>query len=100
MEVLLAVVSIAVLIQAIVEGVKGALSKWDWISLALGTVLCPLAGIDAFALLGVPLSTPFAPWVGSGLGAVLTGGRVGRGAAAVYDVWRRIKGELDNTNTD
>ena len=83
---MMALVAVAVLIQAVVEGIKGALSKWDWVSLGLGAVLCPLAGIDAFAVLGVPLSVPY-------VGAVLSGMIVGRGASAVYDVWRRVKGE-------
>ena len=87
MEMGMTMVVLAVLIQAIVEGIKGALSRWDYVSLGLGAILCPLAGVDAFDLLNVPLGVPV-------VGAVLTGLIVGRGAAAVYDVWRRIKGEL------
>lgn len=88
MEVLMALVVVSILIQAVVEGVKGALGKWDWISLRWARSCAPLAGIDAFGLLGVPLAVPY-------VGSVLTGLIVGRGATAVYDVWRRIKGDKD-----
>lgn len=84
MEALMTLFILAVLIQAIVEGVKNALTKWDYLSIALAALLCPLAGIDAFAVLGVPLKVPY-------VGAVLTGAVVGRGAAAVYDIWERIR---------
>lgn len=93
MEMAMTLVVMAVLIQAVVEGIKGALSRWDWVSLGLGAVLCPMAGIDAFALLGVPLALPY-------VGAVLTGLIVGRGAAAVYDVWRMVKGESKSPEQD
>ena len=84
MEMFTTVVIMAVLVQAIIEGIKGALSKWDWISLGLGAVVCALGGVDLFKLMGVPLQVPY-------VGAILTGLIVGRGAAAVYDIWRVLK---------
>lgn len=92
MEVIAGLVIVAVLIQAAVEAVKGALGKWDLISLAMGAVLCPLAGIDAFTLLGVPLSVPGIEWLGTYIGAVITGVIAGRGANFVYDLWQKVRG--------
>lgn len=95
MEVILAVVVIAVLVQAVVEGLKGALKVWDWVSLVLAAGVCVLARVDLFALMGVKLVVPVEglEWLGWAIGAVLTGLIAGRGASAVYDVWRMIKGE-------
>ena len=84
MEIFATLVIIAVLIQAIVEAVKGALCHWDYLALVLGAVLCPLAQVDAFQMAGVPL---FVPYVGS----ILTGVIAGRGAAFVFDIIKRIK---------
>lgn len=94
-EAVLAVVVIAVIVQAVIEGFKGALKGWDWAALGLGAALCVLAHADLFGLLGVPLVVPLSgfEWLGWVIGAVLTGVIAGRGASAVYDVWRRIKGE-------
>ena len=84
MEAFATIIIFAVLIQAVVEAVKGALCKWDYISLALGAVLCPLAGLDAFTIVKLPLAVPY-------VGAVLTGIIAGRGAAFVYDIIERVK---------
>lgn len=89
MEMLMGLIIMAVLVEAVVEGIKGALGKWDYVSIILAAVLCPLANIDAFVLLGVPLNVPF-------LGAVLTGAIAGRGASVVYDVWERVKGHRND----
>lgn len=86
----LALAILAILIEAIVQGCKQALSKWEWVSLALGALLCALAGVDAFTLLGVPLSVPGVAWLGPWIGALLTGLIVGRGASAVFDLWEKI----------
>jgi hypothetical protein len=81
---IIALVILAVLVEAVVQGLKNAISKWEWVSLGLGALLCGLAGVDAFALLGVPLAIPV-------LGSVLTGLIAGRGASAVFDIWEKIK---------
>lgn len=84
MENIVAVIALAVLVEAIVEGLKGALCGWDWVSLALGAGLCLLAEVDVFALAGVRLSIPY-------VGAALTGLIAGRGASVVFDLWDTLK---------
>ena len=95
MELIIGLAIIAVVIEAIVEVFKGALAKWAWLSVALGAVICPLAGLDAFAMLGLPLVIPGAPEFGSFLGAVLTGVMTSRGASFLYDVWKRVRGVVE-----
>lgn len=76
-------VLMSLLVESIVDGVKGAFAHWAWVSLVLGAALCPLAGIDAFEMLGMPLRVPL-------LGAMLTGTLVGRGASVIYDLAGRL----------
>ena len=84
MEEAMALLALAVVVQGVIEGLKRALGVWDWVSLALGAVVCVMADVDVFSVLGVPLGLPH-------VGAALSGIVVGRGAAAVYDLWRRVK---------
>lgn len=85
MENIIAVAALSLLVEAVVEGFKGALCLWDWMSLALGAVLCVLAGVDVFAYAGIGLSVPY-------VGAALTGIIAGRGASVVFDLWEKLKG--------
>ena len=82
---------IAVLIEALIEVFKGALARWEWVAIALGVVICTLAGLDVFELLGSPLAVPGVPWLGGLIGSVLTGVLASRGANFLYDVWRRVR---------
>jgi len=95
MDVFLDLLLIAVLIEAMLEVVKGALIKWEWVTIALGAVICPLAGLDAFALLNLPLTVPGVPWLGGLIGAALTGVIASRGAYYLHDVWSRVRGVTD-----
>ena len=95
MEVIMGLVIVATIIQAAIEAVKGALSKWDWMAVGLGVILCPLAGIDAFTIMGVPLVVPGVTWMGFYIGATLTGVIAGRGANFVYDLWAKMKIQKD-----
>lgn len=91
MEAMFMVLLIAVLVEAIVQAIKAgvpegaAVPAWLWpaVSAGLGVLLCVLAGVDAFAVLGVGLSIP-------AVGCVLTGVLVSRGASFVHDIWHRI----------
>jgi len=83
---------LAVIIEAVIQAMKGALARWEWVSIGLGVVLCPLTGLDAFTILGLPLTVPGAPWLGGLIGAALTGVMVSRGSCFLYDVWKRVRG--------
>ena len=82
---------ITVFIEALIEVFKGALVRWEWVAIALGVVICTLAGLDAFAMLGLPLAIEGVPWLGGIIGSVLTGVLASRGANFLYDVWRRVR---------
>ncbi|MDL2318184.1 hypothetical protein LJC74_03695 [Eubacteriales bacterium OttesenSCG-928-A19] len=94
------VLMMAVIVEAIVEVVKGwvpAETKtpgWVWpvVSAVLGVGLCIAASVDVFALLDVSLSVPL-------LGAVLTGVLISRGANFVHDLWNNIKNSTTEINT-
>jgi len=81
---IVALIGVAFLVEAIVDGIKGALSKWAWVALGLGAVLCGLSGLDIFDMAGIPLKIPY-------VGAVLTGLIAGRGSSALYDIWDKLK---------
>jgi len=81
---IVALIGVAFLIEAIVDGIKGALSKWAWVALGFGAVLGGLSGLDIFEMAGIPLKIPY-------VGAVLTGLIAGRGSSALYDLWDKLK---------
>jgi len=85
MNMVMALVTLAFLVEGIVDGFKGALSKWAWLALGLGAALGPLSGLDVFEMVGIPLRVPY-------MGSVLTGIVCGRGASVVYDLWDKLKG--------
>jgi len=82
---------IAVLIEALIEVFKGALARWEWVAIALGVMICTLAGLDVFGLRSTPLVVPGVSWLGGLIGSVLTGVLASRGANFLYDVWRRVR---------
>lgn len=83
MEALVALMIMAILVEAIVDGIKGKLTLWQIVPIILAAILCPLAGLDIFALLGVPLAVPI-------VGSVLTGAIIGRGSSAVHELLDRL----------
>ena len=97
MNVIFNLLVIAVLIEALIEVFKGALVRWEWVAIGLGVVLCPMAGLDAFGLMGIPLTVPGVPWLGGLIGAALTGVMASRGANFLYDVWKRVREWRDNS---
>lgn len=96
MEGFLVVIAIAILVEALVQVLKGfapdgATSPgWLWpvSSCVLGVMVCVLAKVDALALLGVALSVPY-------VGCVLTGVLVSRGSSFVHDLWQRVRGTAE-----
>lgn len=94
MDVFTVVFVVAVLVEAIVQVVKTwvpegvTLSGWVWpvVSAVIGVLLCLLAKVNVFDLLGVDLSIP-------AVSEVLTGVLVSRGAGFVHDLWGKVKGE-------
>lgn len=82
---------IAILIEAIWENLKMLYDK-DKIninmigSLTLGMLICILARINVFDIVGITLTIPF-------FGYVLTGIIVSRGANFVNDLFKKLKGE-------
>lgn len=82
---------IAILIEAVWENLKMLYDK-DKIninmigSLTLGMLVCILARINVFDIVGIGLTIPF-------FGYVLTGIIVSRGANFVNDLFKKLKGE-------
>lgn len=82
---------IAILVEAIWENCKflwqdGKFSIDMLGSLILGILICVLAKVDIFLLVGIYLSVPV-------MGYILTGIIVSRGANFVNDLFGRIRGE-------
>lgn len=79
------VVVAALLVEAIVTNIKPIYDKekgWNIdiiASIILGIVVCVLAGIDLFALIGIPFIVPY-------VGAALTGLLISRGANVIHDI--------------
>ena len=100
MEIVLRLGLIAVLIEAIAGAVKEVVSdaikariKWELVTICLGAVLCPLAKLNLFAALDMPLIVPHVDWLGALLGKVLTGVIVSRGADYLMALWGRVNGQ-------
>lgn len=67
-------------------------------ALVIGTAVAIGAGVDAFAMVGLPLSVPFlgdGAVIGAIIGAALTGIILSRGANAVHDLIKRIQNGPD-----
>lgn len=82
---------VAILIEAIWENVKMIWKKGKFNvnmlgSLILGIVVCILAKINIFSLVGIELSIDAMGWI-------LTGIIVSRGANFVNDLFSKLKGE-------
>lgn len=84
-------VLIAILVEAIWENLKMTYDKKKLNinmigSLILGILICILAKVDIFSIVGLNLFIPF-------IGSVLTGIIVSRGANFVNDLFKKLKGE-------
>lgn len=82
---------IAILVEAIWENLKMVYDKKKLNinmigSLILGIIICLLAKIDIFSIVGLNLFIPF-------IGSILTGIIVSRGANFVNDLFKKLKGE-------
>ena len=93
MEGFMLVIVIAVLIEALVQVVKGVVPEgatvpgyfWPTCSIVLGVLVCVFAKVDALSILGLEMGIPY-------FGCVLTGVLVSRGASFVHDLWGKVKG--------
>lgn len=96
MEALIGILILAVILEAVIQVLKGFVPKdtdlpvWLWpvVGAILGIVMCVAARADMLALVGIPLSIPY-------LGSVLAGVIISRGASFVHDVWKQINGAAD-----
>lgn len=84
-------VLIAILVEAIWENLKMTYDKKKLNinmigSLVLGILICILAKVDIFAIVGLNLFIPF-------IGSIFTGIIVSRGANFVNDLFKKLKGE-------
>lgn len=82
---------IAILVEAIWENLKMTYDKKKLNinmigSLILGILICILAKVDIFAIVGLNLFIPF-------IGSIFTGIIVSRGANFVNDLFKKLKGE-------
>lgn len=84
-------VLVAILVEAIWENIKMIYDKQKLNinmigSLVLGILVCLLAQIDIFPIVGLNMAVPF-------VGSVFTGIIVSRGANFVNDLFKKLKGE-------
>lgn len=84
-------VIIAILVEAIWENIKMIYDKQKFNinmlgSLLLSMIVCVLAEIDIFKIIGINLIVPV-------VGSLLTGIIVSRGANFVNDLFKKVKGE-------
>ena len=84
-------VLVAILIEAIWENIKMIYDKQQLNvnmigSLVLSVVVCLLAQIDIFPIVGLNMAVPF-------VGSIFTGIIVSRGANFVNDLFKKLKGE-------
>jgi hypothetical protein len=102
---ILKILYLAVLTESIVEvakwAIEGQINRWRVIALILGVVLAPMAGIDLFAAIGIPLVVPWVgqigATIGTGFGWLLTGVLICRGSGLVnvlLDTLGRMKDVL------
>ena len=84
-------VLVAILVEAIWENIKMIYDKQKLNinmigSLVLGILVCLLAQIDIFPIVGLNMAVPF-------VGSIFTGIIVSRGANFVNDLFKKLKGE-------
>lgn len=86
---------LSLLLETIVNTVKWAMENgfnvWRVAALALGVVITPLTGVNAFAAVGIPLVVPAVPWIGNLLGCILTGLILSRGSNVAADLFKAVK---------
>ena len=78
----------AILVEAIIEVLKGIVDQqikgpfylWPLVSLILAIGLCIAGNIDMISLLGMEFSLPF-------LGNTITGLLISRGSSFLHDIW-------------
>lgn len=80
---------VAILVEAIWENIKmvyqeGKLSVSMIGSLVISIIICVVANVDIFPVVGVSMSIPF-------IGSILTGIVVSRGANFVNDLFSKLK---------
>lgn len=80
---------VAILVEAIWENIKmvyqeGKLSISRIGSLVISIIICVIANVDIFPVVGVSMSIPF-------IGSILTGIVVSRGANFVNDLFSKLK---------
>lgn len=80
---------VAILVEAIWENIKmvyqeGKLSMSMIGSLVISIIICVIANVDIFPVVGVSMSIPF-------IGSILTGIVVSRGANFVNDLFSKLK---------
>lgn len=80
---------VAILVEAIWENIKmvyqeGKLSMSMIGSLVISIIICVVANVDIFPVVGVSMSIPF-------IGSILTGIVVSRGANFVNDLFSKLK---------
>jgi len=88
-EAVLRLLGIAALVEGLVSAFKVS-SKWEWVTMGIGVLLCPLTGLNLFTLLEMPLTVPGVDWLGNLIGQVLTGVVVSRGADYLLILWGRV----------
>ena len=101
MEAFSAVFLLAIVVEALIEVIKGwlpagaSVSRWVWpvVGALLGVTLCMLANVDLLHLAGIDLKLP-------PVGTVLTGLLISRGASFVHDIWARINSGVASAASD
>lgn len=87
------VVILAVMVEAIWENIKRAytdsLQPSVIGSLVVSILVCVLAGVDVFEIIGLPLRVAF-------VGSILTGVIAARGANFVNDLFTRLNAQKQN----
>ena len=91
MEGILIILVCAVVIEALIEVLKGMVpdtvavptALWPIVAAVLGVVLCIAASVDLLATAGLNISVPY-------MGSIMTGVLISRGASFIHDVWNRI----------
>ena len=81
---------VAILVEAIWENIKMVYQKGKLLisrigSLVISILICVVANVDIFPVVGVSMSIPF-------IGSILTGIVVSRGANFVNDLFSKLKG--------
>ena len=94
MNAMVLIVGAALVVEGLVQILKGFVPEqtnvpsWLWpvTSACIGVLLCVLGNIDLLVAAGLTLSVP-------GVGAVMTGFMISRGASFVHDWWGKFQGQ-------